>query len=195
MKKLFTITFASLLLASCAANNPNYYLKDFEVISDLQSKSTSEVIFNNVVYAKALSEEKTSELFGEDFEDKTVVFFKAENLGNDVSYFDLSKAKVINEENQTSRLVTIGEITSNDSVDLSEIENYSNPFTESEMENNNYAYNINNRFLTSFALEPRKSTEGYLIFKSLNKPKLIDFFITSGSSIYTARDYKINLDK
>lgn len=193
-KKLLSIlTFA--LLGACSSSHSNYYLKEYEIKENLQGKTTSEVIFNNVIYAKILEDDLAKKFLGPDIDDYSIVFFKAKNLGSETAYFKFDDAQILDEDEDFTKIIKVSNLISSDSVDFSEIDEYSNPFIHSEMEENNFAYNLNKRVLTNFALTPKSNKEGFIIFKKLRKPTDLEFYITSGTSIYTARSYKIKLDK
>lgn len=194
MKNIFAI-ITLFILSSCSSNTSNYYLKDFEVKSDLQQETTSEVVFNNIIYSKIMTEQETEKFFGSELEDFTVIFFSVENISDNTSFFKVSDAKIYENKDDFYETIKLSKLIASQKVNFNNSEEYSNPFLETEMENNNFAYNLNKKILNNFALEPKKKKSGFLIFEKAQDPKSLEFFITSGTSIYTARLYKINLDR
>ncbi|MCP4355197.1 MAG: hypothetical protein GY793_06115 [Proteobacteria bacterium] len=194
MKKQFLSIIALGLMTACSANHENYYLREYDVSSNLQEQRTSEVIFNNIVYAKMLNTDQAMTFFGPELEGYSLVFFKAQNIGDETSYFDFKNAKILAKEDKISSLVKIPNLIPTTEINLSDIDSYKNPFKDIEMEDNNFVYNLNKDILTNFSLDPNQSKSGVLIFRELDKAEKLDFIITSGTSIYTAKEYEIALD-
>lgn len=196
MKKyIFSFLFLGLL-SSCSNNYPSYYLNDLSVREDLQSQPTSEVVFNNIVYAKMLNKETISRLFSSELKNKTIIFFKAKNVGKETSFFNLKNATIsIKDEEEKTKRININKLVDNTSIDLNNFETYSNPFKNKDIAENTFEYNLNNKVLSNFALKPNESKSGFIIFEKNHDAENINFYITTGSSIYTAREQQINLDK
>lgn len=195
MKKILS-TLSIIALTGCSANYENYYLNDYSIEGNLQSKTTSELAFKNVVYAKVLENDESVEQFGPNGDDYTVIFFKAENISDDVSYFNFENSIIDNAE--TGRIkthVNISKLIKSKSIDLDDEDTYMNPFKKTEMEDNNFAYNINNKVIKNFSLQPNEVKKGFLIFNKLKEPSQLQFTLSSGVSIYTSRVQTIKLDK
>jgi hypothetical protein len=194
MKKLF---LASLLLAvtSCA-NYENYYLNDMVVKDDLQSKPTAELAFKNVVYAKVLENDEAIEQFGPKARRFTIVFLQVENISADASFFSFENALISNDESgkikPKAKLVNFIETKE---LDFTSKKEYMNPFRKTEMEDNNFDYNLNNKVLADFALQPSQTQKGFLVFEKLTEADELQFTMSSGVSIYTTRVQTVKLDR
>lgn len=193
MKKLVSI-LSILTLASCA-NYENYYLNNYSVEGNLQSKTTTELAFNNVIYAQVLDRSTSIEQFGPDGSDFTVIFFQAENISDDVAYYSFENAFISNEETgKVKTLTNLSKVLPIENLNFNKQSVYMNPFEDTEMEENNFAYNINNKVLKDFALQPNESKKGFLLFNKLSEPSDLQFTLSSGISIYTTRPQNIKLD-
>lgn len=194
MNKLLT-AFSLLALTACSANHENYYLNDYAISENIQSKSTTEIAFKNSIYARVLTNDEAVEQFGPTGDDYTIVFLQVENIGEDTSYFNFDKALIDN--NETGRikpLVNTSSLTVSKELNLDKKKHYMNPFKKTEMEDNNFAYNINEKVLKDFSLQPNQTQKGFLIFEKLKDPSSVQFTLSSGVSIYTSRVQSIKLD-
>jgi len=194
MKNLLLSILTLSLLTACSPSYENYYLKKYDITSNLQDQRTSEVVFNNVVYAKMLNNDQIIKFFGPRLKGYSVVFFKAQNTGEDIVYFDFKDSKILAPEERSSNLMELSEIIPSTNIDLKDVDSYKNPFNEIEMEDNNFAYNLNKDLLTNFSLDPNQTKSGALVFKKLKNAYKLNFLITSGTSIYTAKEYELVID-
>lgn len=194
MKKILS-ALSLVALTACSANYENYYLNDYVMSENMQEKSTTEIALKNVVYARLLTNSEAVEQFGPDGDNYTVVFFKAENIGEDSSYFSFDNALIDSDESgRIKPLVDLGQLTSYKEIDLNDEDYYMNPFRKTEMLDNNFAYALNDKTLKDFSLQPNESKKGFLLFEKLREPSSIQFTLSSGVSIYTTRVQTIKLD-
>tara|TARA_Y100001960_G_C14776413_1_gene883450 strand:+ start:1376 stop:1969 length:594 start_codon:yes stop_codon:yes gene_type:complete len=194
MKKVLSV-LSLVALTACSANHENYYLNDYVISENLQEKSTTEIALKNVVYARLLTNDEAVEQFGPDGDRYSVVFLKAENIGEDSSYFSFNNALIDSDESgRIKPLVDLGKLNKYDDIDLNEEDDYMNPFRETEMINNNFAYALNDKTLKDFSLQPNESKKGFLLFEKLRDPSSMQFTLSSGVSIYTTRVQTIKLD-
>tara|TARA_Y100001960_G_C14432143_1_gene708333 strand:- start:89 stop:676 length:588 start_codon:yes stop_codon:yes gene_type:complete len=193
MKKLISI-LSILTLTSCA-NYENYYLNNYSVDGNLQSKHTAELAFKNVIYAQVLDRSTSVEQFGPDGDHFTVVYFSVENIGEDVAYYSFKNAFLSNEETGKIRsMAKLAKVLPSEKLNFNDEDSYRNPFEDTEMEDNNFAYNISNKVLTDFSLQPNESKKGFLLFDYINEPSDMQFTLSSGVSIYTTRPQTVKLD-
>ncbi|HAG52418.1 MAG TPA: hypothetical protein DCL21_01380 [Alphaproteobacteria bacterium] len=195
MTKYILSALSLFTLAACSSNSQNYYLNDYSINDNLQAKTTTEIAFNNVVYAKLLTNDEATEQFGENADDYSIVFFKAENISDDASYFSFKNALIDNiETGRVKPQVKLGKLIKSKNIDLNDKDTYMNPFRKTEMENNNFAYNLNEKTLQDFSLQPNDSHQGFLIFEKLKEPSSLQFTLSAGLSIYTTRVQTVALD-
>jgi len=162
---------------------------------NLQAKTTTEIAFNNVVYAKLLTNDEATEQFGEDADDYSIVFFKAENISDDASYFSFKNSLIDNvKTGKVKPQVKLSNLIKTKKVNLDDKKTYMNPFRKTEMENNNFAYNLNQKVLQDFSLQPNDTQSGFLIFEKLRDPSSLQFTLSAGLSIYTTRVQTVKLD-
>lgn len=192
MKKILS-ALSLVALTACSANYENYYLNDFSIAEDVQSKATTEIALKNVVYARLLTNSEAVGQFGPKITDYSVVFFSAENIGEDASFFSFNNALLDNAE--TGRIKPLARIkTKYKNIDLNDEDYYMNPFRKTEMEDNNFNYNLNQKILNDFSLQPNQSQTGFLVFEKIREPSSVQFTLSSGVSIYTTRVQSIKLD-
>lgn len=194
MKKIFYI-LSLAILASCSTNHENYYLNNFSVTDNLQEKTTTELVFKNLIYAKLLTNDEAITQFGENADNYSIVFLQIENISEDTSYFSFTNSIIENKQNdKIKNLTDLNKIIKVKKINLNDEKTYMNPFKKSKMEKNNFSYNIKQKTLTDFALQPNEKQTGFLIFDKLKKPTNITLQISSGLSIYTTRSQIIKLD-
>lgn len=194
MKKLLS-ALSLMAITACSANYENYYLNDYIVTGNLQEKATTEIALKNVVYSKLLTDDEAVEQFGPTGDDFSIVFFEAENIGEDTSYFNFDNALIDNAETgRVKPLTRLSSLIKNKHIDLNDEDSYMNPFEDTEMEKNNFAYNLNQKTLKDFSLQPNQTQKGFLIFEKLKEPTSVQFTLSSGVSIYTTRVQSIKLD-
>lgn len=186
MKKLL-LALTTLTLTACASSE-NYYLKNYSINENLQEKATTEIILENVVYAKVLTNKEAIAQFGKKAKGYTVVFFQTENIGDDTSFFSFEKATIIDDENTVRGIANLGKVMTNKEIDFTKSKNYMNPFRDTEMEDNSFDYNINQKVLTNFALQPNGSAKGFLMFEELDDAEELRFMISSGVSIHSFKE-------
>lgn len=194
MKKLFT-AFSLMALTACSANYENYYLNDYSIAENIQEKTTTEIAFKNSVYARLLTNEESIGQFGPKANKYSVVFFQAENIGENTAYFSFNKSIIDNAETgRIKPLIRLNSLTKNKELNLDKKKYYMNPFDDTEMEDNNFAFNLNEKTLKDFSLQPTETAKGFLIFEKLKEPTSLQFSLSSGVSIYTTRIQSIKLD-
>lgn len=194
MKKILS-ALSVIALTACSANYENYYLNDYSVTENLQEKTTTEIAFKNVVYARVLTNDEAVEQFGPEGDDFSIVFFKAENISDDTSYFSFNNAIIDNKESgRVKPLVRLSALTATHDIDLNDEDYYMNPFRKTEMLDNNFAYTLNQKVLKDFSLQPNEMQKGFLIFEKLKEPSSVQFTLSSGVSIYTTRVQSLQLD-
>lgn len=192
MKKILS-ALSLIALTACSANYENYYLNDYSISEDMQAKPTTQIALKNVVYARLLTNSEAVGQFGPKITDYTVVFFSAENIGQDASYFSFDNALLDNAE--TGRIKPLAKITNKyKNIDLNDEDYYMNPFRKTEMEDNNFSYNLNQKILKDFSLQPNQTQTGFLVFEKIKEPSSLQFTLSSGVSIYTTRVQSIKLD-